>query len=103
MEHRLETKEKIDGHVESALVFFSYSVESGMFAFQHLGLLISHSLIAFSRTVLVGSLKKQGSFINGIVIKHNSHSYQMYKIETCQGHFRQRLLSPSGSFGNVPP
>lgn len=50
-------------------MFFSYSVESGViYLFQHLGLLISHSPGSFFQDSAVGLWKKQGSFINSIVI-----------------------------------
>lgn len=81
----LRLKKNWWSQAESALVFFSYSVGSGViYLFRHLGLLISHSPGSFFRTGLRGLWKKQGSSINCIVISV-IHRNQMYKIENTNG------------------
>lgn len=64
-------------------MFFSYSVESGViYLFQHLGLLISHSPGSFFQDNAVGSLEEAGILHKPHCYQHNSHNYQMCKIET---------------------
>lgn len=66
-------------------MFFSYSVESGViYLFQHLGLLISHSPGSFFQDNAVGSLEEAGILHKPHCYQHNSHSYQMGKIETTE-------------------
>lgn len=67
-------------------MFFSYPVESGViYLSQHLGFLISHSPGSFFQDSAVGSLEEAGILHKLYCYQHNSHSYQMCKIETTKG------------------
>lgn len=67
-------------------MFFSYSVESGViYLFQHLGRLISHSPGIFFQDSAVGSLEEAGILQKLYCYQHNSHTYQMCRIETTKG------------------